>query len=139
MGYREDGTCPMLEAGGCMIYQDRPQTCRDYDCRIYAATGLMPDGERPVIRDRVSQWRFDLPDAVAEKQLAAVRRAAQFIAANAAGFPPGMKARSAAAVAVLAVKVWPLFTHEKGDGSEEPSPVEMTWRVLEAARAFDAD
>jgi Fe-S-cluster containining protein len=44
MGFHEDGSCPMLAAGRCTIYADRPQTCRDYDCRIYAAAGLVPDG-----------------------------------------------------------------------------------------------
>jgi len=138
MGYRDDGTCPMLEAGRCTIYADRPQTCRDYDCRIYAATGLLPDGHRPVIEERVLEWRFDFSTEEEMRQSEALRRAACFIREHGALFPPGIRAESAAAVAVLAVKVWPLFRNEKGGGSEEPSPEEQTRRVLEAARAFDA-
>jgi uncharacterized protein len=143
MEYREDGTCPMLEAGRCNIYADRPQTCRDYDCRIYAATGLLPDGERPVIRDRVLEWRFDFPDHGELAQLDALRRAAGFIREHAELFPPATRADSAAAAAVLALKTWPLFagnpdTNEKGDEPEDPSPLEQVKRVLEAAREFDS-
>jgi Fe-S-cluster containining protein len=143
MEYREDGTCPMLEGGRCTIYAQRPQTCRDYDCRIYTATGLLPDGERPVIRDRVLEWHFDFPSLEELAQHGALRRAARFIREHAALFPPAMRADSAAAAAVLAVKAWPLFlrgagTNEKGDEPEDPSPHEQVQRVLEAARAFDS-
>jgi uncharacterized protein len=138
MGFREDGTCPMLEAGRCSIYADRPRTCRDYDCRIYAATGLLPDGRRPVIAERVREWRFEFSSKEEDEQFAALRRAARFILDHADRFPPASKANSAAAAAVLAVKSWPLFAHEEGDGSAEPSPEQQVERVLAAARAFDA-
>ncbi len=148
MTHRDDGTCPMLEANLCSIYADRPQTCRDYDCRIYAATGLLPDGERPVIRDRVLQWRFRFDSEAEAAQYAALCRAARFIREHAALFPASARAGSAVAAAVLAVKTWPLFvrdaparrgesTNEKGGGPEDPPPPEQVKRVLEAARAFD--
>src|SRR5688572_25485326 len=35
MPCRSDGTCPMLTADRCTVYADRPQTCLDYDCRIF--------------------------------------------------------------------------------------------------------
>ncbi|MEJ0100147.1 MAG: YkgJ family cysteine cluster protein [Pseudomonadota bacterium] len=142
MRHRDDGTCPMLEARRCTIYADRPQTCRDYDCRIYAATGLLPDGERPVIRDRVLEWRFAFTTSQDLAQREALSRAVHFIQQHAALFPSNVRAGSAAAAAVLAVKVWPLFadktaTNEKGDEPGSPSPLEQVQRVLEAARAFD--
>jgi Fe-S-cluster containining protein len=138
MGYRDDGSCPMLEAGRCTIYANRPQTCRDYDCRIYAATGLVPDGHRPVIAERVREWRFEFASQQEASQHEALCRAARFIRTTAALLPPALKADSAAAVAVLAVKVWPLFHNAEGDGSEEPSPADQAGRVHKAARAFDA-
>lgn len=116
---RPDGTCPMLEAGRCMIYAGRPQTCRDYDCRIYAAAGLEPDGERPVIRDRVREWRFSFTDPQDARRAEAVRRAAVFIRRHAGAFPPAVRAHSATAAAVLAVKVWPLFAMPDDAGSGE--------------------
>lgn len=138
MGYREDGTCPMLQAGSCTIYADRPQTCRDYDCRIYAATGLTPDGRRPVIEERVREWRFQIASPAEAMQYEALRRAAAFIITHAALFPAASKAHSSAAAAVLAVKTWPLFRNEAGGDSMEPPPEVQVRRVLEAARAFDA-
>jgi Fe-S-cluster containining protein len=149
MRYRADGTCPMLEANRCTIYADRPQTCRDYDCRIYAATDLLPDGERPVIRDRVLEWCFGFATEQDSAQYAALRRAARFIREHAALLPPAARAGSAVGAAVMAVKTWPLFageettgdseaSNEKGDGPEDPSPHAQVKRVLEAARAFDS-
>jgi Fe-S-cluster containining protein len=132
-----DGSCPMLGEGRCTIYADRPQTCRDYDCRLYAAIGLLPDGERPVIRERVREWQFEFTTTEEIAQRDAVLSAARFIREQAALFPPAARAHSAAAVAVLAVKTWPLFANKKGDRPEDLSPSEQAKRVLETARTFD--
>src|SRR5207253_1500026 len=43
LGYDERGHCPMLIDGGCSIYEHRPRTCRTYDCRVFAATGVDVD------------------------------------------------------------------------------------------------
>ena len=43
MGYCDKGQCPMLVDNQCSIYEHRPQTCRDYDCRVFAATGISVD------------------------------------------------------------------------------------------------
>lgn len=130
---REDGTCPFFAAGGCGIYAARPQTCRDYDCRIYAASGLEPDGDRKVIRDRVREWRFDFAAEADAARAAAVRRAAAFIREHAALFPPAARAHSAAAAAVLAVKVHALFLQPLA-----VTPAQRVHEVLAAAAAFDA-
>lgn len=131
---REDGTCPMFADGGCSIYADRPQTCRDYDCRIYAAAGLEPDGERPVIRQRVREWRFGFDDEADQARVRAVRRAAAFIRGHAASFPPRLRAHSAAAASVLAVKVHGLFMQP----DDTTPPAQQVAQVLAAAEAFDA-
>ncbi len=139
MLYREDGTCPMLEAGRCSIYADRPQTCRDYDCRIYAAAGLLPDGERPVIQERVREWRFVFADDGARERASALQRAAQFIRAHAHLFPPAARAHSATAAAVMAVKVHALFIGGPETGGSEMGVAEERVRaVMAAARHFDA-
>lgn len=134
MDHREDGTCPMLEAGRCSIYADRPRTCRDYDCRLYAAAELLPDGHRPVIQERVREWRFDYEDDAARARAAGLRRAAAFIRANQRHFPEGMRAHSATAAAVLAVKVHALFM----DAGAQVPVERRVLEVIEAARAFDA-
>ena len=60
MGYDERGHCPMLIDGACSIYEHRPRTCRTYDCRIFAVTGVEPD--QPAIATRVRDWSFDVDD-----------------------------------------------------------------------------
>src|SRR5687767_16035711 len=40
LGFAEDGSCPMVKQRRCSIYEHRPRTCRDYDCRMLAAAGL---------------------------------------------------------------------------------------------------
>lgn len=134
MGFREDGSCPLLADGCCSIYAGRPQTCRDYDCRIYAATGLLPDGNRPVIAARVTAWKFTYGSEQERRDAEAVRQAAHFIHANRALFPPAMRAGSATAVAVLSVKIYPLFV----SGVPPQQPVEQLLRlVIDAVRDFD--
>lgn len=137
MGFRDDGSCPLLCASGCSIYSDRPQTCRDYDCRIYAAAGLLPDGERPVIRSRVQAWRFAMPTAVEQAAAAAVLRAAEFIRDHATLFPAAMRAGSATAAAVLAVKSYGLFEDAELAPGRNESAQQGVLRVIDAARAFD--
>jgi Fe-S-cluster containining protein len=134
MGFREDGTCPMLAERLCTIYADRPRTCRDYDCRIYAAAGVLPDGNRPVIQQRVAEWCFNYEDEQASASAAAVHAAADFIRAHAASFPAAMRAHSATAAAVLAIKVYPLFM----EGGDSWPVAERVDAVVEAARSFDA-
>lgn len=56
MGYDERGHCPMLRSDGCSIYAHRPQACRTYDCRVFAATGVEPAD--PAVAERVRRWTF---------------------------------------------------------------------------------
>ena len=133
MGFREDGRCPFMIGRQCGIYAERPQTCRDYDCRIYAAAGLLPDGDRTVIEQRVREWEFSFTSDAERTDAEAVHRAAQFIRAHATLFPAGMRAGSATAAAVLAVKVYPLFLTD-----QTAEPAQLASSVMELAREFDA-
>lgn len=56
LGYDDAGRCPMLADDGCSIYEDRPRTCRTYDCRVFVAAGVEPDA--PDIAERTRRWRF---------------------------------------------------------------------------------
>jgi Fe-S-cluster containining protein len=76
MGYDEHGRCPMLIDNRCSIYEHRPRTCRTYDCRIFAATGLEPADDKPLIAVQVRRWRFRHPTEVDRVQHDAVRAAA---------------------------------------------------------------
>lgn len=134
MGFRDDGSCPFFTAHSCSIYSNRPQTCRDYDCRIYAAAGMLPDGDRPLIHQRVRSWRFDCDSTRDQAAAAAVRQAAQFIRDHAGLFPPGMRAAAVTAASVLAVKTYELFLPADAPTA---APEEMVRRVIESAVAFD--
>jgi hypothetical protein len=84
MGYDEHGRCPMLRAEGCSIYEHRPRTCRTYDCRVFAAAGLVPDepGKEAIAR-RAARWRFDHDDERSVVLHAAVKASAEFVRAHA--------------------------------------------------------
>ena len=129
MGYRQDGCCPMLHDGRCSIYADRPRTCRDYDCRIYAATGLLPDGNRPAIAKRVLEWQFDYRDAEDQRTAAALQRAALFLRGQRESLPREWQPATAAIIAVLAVKTCDLFS----DADKSPALA----AVIARAREFD--
>jgi hypothetical protein len=95
MGYDERGRCPMLRSDGCSIYEHRPRTCRTYDCRVFAATGVMPTGPgQTPIADRARRWRFDVRDADDEALLEHLSTAADGFARN-TDLPPIARALAA--------------------------------------------
>jgi hypothetical protein len=77
LGYDERGHCPMLVDGRCSIYEHRPRTCRTYDCRVFAATGVEPD--KPAIAQRVARWRFTVVDGEARAAYEALRASAESV------------------------------------------------------------
>jgi len=82
MGYDAHGHCPMFRDSGCSIYEQRPQACRTYDCRIFAATGIdvSADG-RDELAARVARWQFDLANDGAEL-LDALQAAGAYVASH---------------------------------------------------------
>lgn len=38
---RADGACIHLGERGCTVYENRPATCRSFDCRVFAAMGIV--------------------------------------------------------------------------------------------------
>ena len=76
LGYDEHGRCPMLGEHGCTIYEHRPRTCRSYDCRVFAATGIAPDPSQPAVAARVRRWRFVVETPEARRQRDGLERAA---------------------------------------------------------------
>jgi uncharacterized protein len=136
MGFREDGSCPFLAHRSCSIYADRPQTCRDYDCRIYAATGTIVAGDRPVIAARAQAWRFTYAGREDQIAQAALRQAALFIQTWRGRFPVAMRAGQPTATAVMAIKTYEVFLAQPDDHCD-PAVAALVSRVVDAARAFD--
>jgi Fe-S-cluster containining protein len=77
------GHCPLLVGGRCSIYEDRPRTCRTYDCRVFAATGVEPDDG--LIAERAARWRFTYASDADRAQHEAMRTTAVAIRDRADG------------------------------------------------------
>jgi uncharacterized protein len=115
MGYRDTGNCPMLVDNECSIYKDRPRTCRDYDCRVFAATDVPVDPRtQPEIASRVKAWVFDYASEESREEHRAVKAAAAFLRENRDLFPPGSIPNYPVPLAVLAVKIYKLFAEMMG-------------------------
>lgn len=136
MGYRDDGTCPMLVERRCTVYERRPQTCRDYDCRVFSAAGIDSAGvNKTVINERIAAWRFSYATEADRRTHAAVRAAAQFIAAHSGKLPSVHFPSAPTGIAVLALKSYPVFL----DGPDRPrDPTLTAHAIIAASRDFDA-
>lgn len=58
LAHDADGRCVLLVGGACTAYEQRPRRCRTYDCRVFPATGLAPEGDKPAIAEAAARWRF---------------------------------------------------------------------------------
>jgi Fe-S-cluster containining protein len=121
LGYDERGHCPMLIDSKCSIYEHRPQTCRTYDCRVFAAAGIDVGDEKPMIARTAARLRFDYGTESAEREHDAVRAAAAYISEHPDRLPEGVAPVTATQRAVLAVEIHGEFLG--------PSPVEIRKRL----------
>ena len=131
LGFRADGHCRMLVAGNCSIYEHRPETCRSYDCRIYAAAGMNAGDDKPVINARVSRWRFQYPAASDREHHRAVTAAASFLRQHPVRFPNGHVPSRPSEIAVLAVKGYTAFL------GPPRSDAETSTALIQAVLQFD--
>jgi uncharacterized protein len=131
-----DGTCPMLNCGRCAIYAERPQTCLDYDCRVFAAAGIEAGGaDKAVINRRVRAWRFQFAGDEDRRVHAAIQAAAKFIREKPLLFPPATVPRNALGVAAFALRVYPVFL-----APGPPASAAATARaIIVAGAAFEQD
>ncbi|MGH9125445.1 MAG: YkgJ family cysteine cluster protein [Acidimicrobiales bacterium] len=109
LGYDERGHCPMLVDGRCSIYEHRPRTCRTYDCRVFAATGLDPGPGKEAIAERARRWRFDPLAREADDHHRAARAAAAFLARHRGELPENLVPADATQLSVVAVQIHHLF------------------------------
>ncbi|MCB0281250.1 MAG: YkgJ family cysteine cluster protein [Calditrichae bacterium] len=110
MGYDKEGKCPMLIKDKCSIYNQRPFTCRNYDCRVFNVTGLKPeDKSKKEILKQSDRWNFNKTSADENKILNALKDAAHFLTIYADKFPVGFVPRNTTQQAILAIKVYKVF------------------------------
>jgi Fe-S-cluster containining protein len=141
MGHDERGHCPMLVEGRCSIYEDRPRTCRDFDCRVFAATGISPNvtGAQRGVVERARAWRFETPTSDDRKKRAAVHEAGAFLQKHAGAFPAGALPDSRTQRALLALEIYPVFLDRRPSRDEvvEAVTTEMA-RCTEPVKTADA-
>jgi uncharacterized protein len=110
MGYDQNGKCPMLINDTCSIYEHRPLTCRNYDCRVFAATGIKTDEkEKAAIATQVELWKFSFKDDNDYKNIKAVQAVAQFLKTEKVFFPKNFLPQNDTQLAILAIKVYKIF------------------------------
>ena len=130
-----NGLCPMLDDGKCSIYADRPQTCLDYDCRIFAAAGIAAGGDdKSVINKRVREWRFSYPEQTDAREHEAVRAAAAFIRDRRDSFNVRVPA-GPMGIAVFAIKAYAVFLDPR---IADKSDAEVARAIVDAVRSFDS-
>jgi hypothetical protein len=135
VGPLPNGLCPMLDDGKCTIYSDRPQTCLDYDCRIFAAAGIDAGGEdKFVINKRVREWRFSYPEQSDLQEHEAVRTAAAFIRDRRDIFNVRVPA-GPMGIAVFAIKAYAVFLDAD---IALKSDADVARAIVDAARSFDS-
>ncbi len=126
LGFDEHGRCPMLVDNKCSIYEDRPQTCRSYDCRIFPAVGIeLEQKDKFRILAQTRRWKFDYPTEDDQVAQDALKKASQFLKKNAHHFEPGELPGNETQMAVLAIKIYDIFL-ENLDGI---SPSELVYRI----------
>lgn len=109
LGYDENGHCPMFKEGLCSIYDYRPETCRQYDCRVYPATGIFPDDKKSQIYKKARGWTFDITSSNDLDVFNAVQKASTFLMKYQCLFPKCFYPRNAPQQAVLAIRIHPDF------------------------------
>jgi uncharacterized protein len=136
MGYDEKGECPMFINDKCSIYEDRPQTCRDYDCRIFAATRIaLDESAQPLIAEQIMRWRFEYPTELGRNDHAAISAAAAFLQEHRDGFLHGKLPNSPTHLALLAIRVYNVFSKVREDATStgaSPPDAEIARAVLKA-------
>jgi uncharacterized protein len=143
LGYDGKGFCPMLKNGKCSIYEHRPLTCRNYDCRIFTAAGIAAgDGDKVRINRRVARWRFSYPAKRDRDEHLAVRAASKFIREHAKAFPAAKTPDNPSQLAVLAIKVYDVFLKKDIQSiktTSASSDAEIADAIIKACAKFDSE
>ncbi|MEO6094522.1 MAG: YkgJ family cysteine cluster protein [Fibrobacteria bacterium] len=142
LGYDDKGHCPLFKDNACSIYADRPQTCRDYDCRVFPATGFTVEADKPLIAGQAVRWKFGFTQSADKRDFAAVQAAGAFLRDHARDFPEGFLPAHPTQLAVLALKVYGVFlepaVNEKGTACVEIRGETAAEKAKAVVAAFEA-
>ena len=127
LGYNQNGCCPLLVDDKCSIYDARPQTCRNYDCRIFPAVGIAAgEADKERINQQIRRWKFSYPTPRDRERQAAAQAAVQFLREQAGSFPPGFIPPNPTQLAIFAIKAYAVFLREnvtfRKTGRVSPAP-----------------
>jgi len=136
MGYDENGHCPMYTGECCSIYAYRPKTYRDYDCRVFAATGISVGDDKASVEHQSRRWTFQMNSPQDQQYFAAVQTAALFINKYAHYFPPGFIPPNATQQAVMAVGVYNVFLERETHDIDE-NQTRLIYQTVERIMAAD--
>jgi len=134
----------------CSIYDDRPQTCRDFDCRVFTITGVDPEEAALAdIRARTLRWHMLEAEPMSDAALLhlGAQNAARFLAKHADQLGD-LATHTSTQRAVIAVQLAPVFTRyltpllHKGMGAQHPLLSELVRSIrteLEQDRSAATD
>jgi uncharacterized protein len=116
LGYDKQGRCPMLFRNECSIYRNRPVTCRSFDCRLLAASGLAADHNvnNPIFQ-QARRWMFHCPSKNDHQLLSAVQQAAKFLKSHPECLQNNSFPIDEIQLSVLAIKVYQVFIRNIGE------------------------
>ena len=139
MGYDRQGRCPMFKGDQCSIYQYRPITCRIFDCRVLAASGLAwESSEDNNIFQQARRWQFNCPTERDRQLLAAVQAAAKFLRGHPECIPGEVVHRDDLQCAIVAVKVCDVFFKAaKSDSPRKLSDSETAQELSKSYKRFE--
>jgi uncharacterized protein len=141
LGYDERGCCPLLVKNKCSIYRDRPATCRSFDCRILASSGLAWDGA-PInlLFQKARRWKFNCPARSDSNLLSAVQDAAKFLANHPDLFKDKFTPWDGIQISVLAIKVYDVFLKTNASPNEMKKAAyesSITKEILKSYKKFE--
>ncbi|MDH5737277.1 MAG: YkgJ family cysteine cluster protein [Gammaproteobacteria bacterium] len=119
LGYDDKGHCPMFRVGKCSIYEYRPETCRQYDCRVFAVTGTKPESDRKEIFFKSETWQIDVSSSLEKKVIEAIRTSARFLKKYNHLFPKGYIPSNHYQQAVLSLRIHAEFVDSVLEDTEE--------------------
>lgn len=142
LGYYENGRCPMLIDDRCSIYEHRPLTCRNYDCRVFTAAGIAAgDDDKALITQHIRRWKFSYPTERDRDQHSAVQAAARFLRERSECLPAEMAPKNSSQLAILAIKVYEVFlklNDESVKTGRAFTDTEIAEAIVKADQEFEA-